>query len=62
VDAADFGFPSETPDSAPSFEIPVTLAGNEYGLRFVGKHWFDLKTILGSWDGLNVVKPIVCDA
>ena len=34
------------PDNAPSVEIPVTLAGKERRLRFVGKHWFDLKTIL----------------
>ncbi len=27
-------------------EIPVQLAGNEFALRFVSSHWFDLKTIL----------------
>lgn len=36
------------PDTAPAVEIPVHLAGKEYKLHFVGKHWFDLKTILES--------------
>ena len=35
-------------DDAPAVEIRVTLAGTDYRLRFVGKHWFDLKTILGT--------------
>ena len=29
-----------------SVEIPIELAQKNYSLRFVGKHWFDLKTIL----------------
>ena len=33
-------------DNAPSVEIPVTLAGKQFNLRFVGTHWFDLKTVL----------------
>jgi len=33
-------------DQAPAVEIPVRLAGRECTLRFVGTHWFDLKTIL----------------
>jgi hypothetical protein len=33
-------------DTAPAVEIPVKLAGQEYLLRFVGRHWFDLKTVL----------------
>ncbi len=33
-------------DKAPSIEIPVHLAGCERTLRFVGTHWFDLKTVL----------------
>ena len=33
-------------DQAPAVEIPIRLAGSEYTLRFVGTHWFDLKTIL----------------
>lgn len=36
---------------APAVEIPVRLAGCEYTLRFVGTHWFDLKTILSGDDG-----------
>lgn len=36
----------EAPDTAASVEIPVRLAGKQYQLRFVGKHWFDLKTVL----------------
>ncbi len=35
-------------ETSPSVEIPVTLAEQEYRLHFVGKHWFDLKTILES--------------
>ena len=33
-------------DTAPSVEIPVTLGEADCQLRFVGKHWFDLKTLL----------------
>lgn len=36
------------PETSPSVEIPITLAEREYRLRFVSKHWFDLKTILES--------------
>ena len=36
----------EAPDDAAAVEIPITLAGKDYALRFVGKHWFDLKTLL----------------
>lgn len=36
----------EADDQASSVEIPVRLAGRELTLRFVGKHWFDLKKIL----------------
>jgi hypothetical protein len=35
-------------DTAPSIEIPVTLANQEHQIYFVGKHWFDIKTILGT--------------
>ena len=34
------------PDNSPSVEIPVTLAGKQFNLRFVGTHRFDLKTVL----------------
>lgn len=34
-------------DQAPAVEIPIRLASREYTLRFVGTHWFDLKTVLG---------------
>lgn len=33
-------------DTAPSVDIPIRLAGNDRELHFVGKHWFDLKTLL----------------
>lgn len=33
-------------DKAPSVELTVRLAGQERAIRFVGTHWFDLKTIL----------------
>lgn len=36
----------EAPDDAAAVEIPITLAGKDCNLRFVGKHWFDLKTLL----------------
>jgi hypothetical protein len=36
----------QAPDNAGSVEIPVTLAGIVWNLHFVGKHWFDLKTLL----------------
>lgn len=37
-------------DEKASFvEIPVRLAGREFMLRFVGTHWFDLKTILSEF-------------
>ncbi|HZK28249.1 MAG TPA: hypothetical protein VFD00_12015, partial [Thermoclostridium sp.] len=35
-------------ESFSSAEIMVILAGKEYQLRFVGKHWFDLKVILSA--------------
>ena len=37
---------NEADDQAPAVEIPIRLAGRELTLRFVGTHWFDLKTIL----------------
>ena len=36
----------QAPDGTPAVEIPINLAGKPYFLRFVGKHWFDLKTLL----------------
>lgn len=36
----------EADDKAPAVEIPVRLADRELTLRFVGKHWFDLRTVL----------------
>lgn len=36
----------QAPETAGSVEIHVTLAGTEWSLHFVGKHWFDLKTLL----------------
>jgi hypothetical protein len=36
----------DAPDTVSFTEIPVKLAGREFELRFVGTHWFDLKTIL----------------
>lgn len=36
----------EEPDTSPTVEIPISLANKEYKFHFVGKHWFDLKTIL----------------
>ena len=36
---------NNSPDKAPFVEFPITLAGKVYQLRFVGRHWFDLKTI-----------------
>ncbi len=35
----------DAPDDASSVEIPVVLAGKQHSLRFVGTHWFDLKTV-----------------
>lgn len=40
---------NEAPN-APAVEIPVTLAGKQHNLRFVGTHWFDLKIVLESCD------------
>lgn len=34
-------------DTVACVDVPVTLAGKERKLHFGGKHWFDLKTILG---------------
>lgn len=39
-------------DQAPAVEISVRLAGREHALRFVGTHWFDLKTIQPGNDGV----------
>lgn len=36
----------EARDDAPSVEIPIRLAGQQFMLYFVGAHWFDLKTVL----------------
>jgi len=33
-------------DQADAVEIPVRLASRDHTLRFVGTHWFDLKTVL----------------
>jgi hypothetical protein len=45
----------DAPDDAGSVEIPVTLAGQQYRLRFVGTHWFDLKTVFENSDA-NLVE------
>jgi hypothetical protein len=37
----------EVSDTASSAEIRIELAGQVVHLRFVGTHWFDLKTVLG---------------
>jgi hypothetical protein len=34
-------------EGSTSVKIPLTLAGKEHFLRFVGTHFFDLKTVLG---------------
>jgi hypothetical protein len=34
------------PEEVSFVEIPVKLAGKEHQLRFVGTHWFDLKTVI----------------
>lgn len=34
------------PDDAGSVEIPLILANQQRRLRFVGTHFFDLKTVL----------------
>ena len=36
----------DAPDTAPSVEVAVRLAGSDYQLHFVGTHWFDLKVVL----------------
>lgn len=36
----------DAPETTPSVEVLVSLAGAEYSMHFVGTHWFDLKTIL----------------
>lgn len=36
----------DSPDDSPSVDIPVRLAGEDLSIEFVGKHWFELKTIL----------------
>jgi hypothetical protein len=33
-------------DKASTAEITIRLAGHQFQLRFVGTHWFDLKTVL----------------
>ena len=33
-------------DTVSSAEITISLAGRQFQLRFVGTHWFDLKTVL----------------
>jgi hypothetical protein len=35
-------------DTAPSAEVTIRLAGRQFQLRFVGTHWFDLKTVLNT--------------
>lgn len=37
---------NEAPDDARSVEIPLILADQPLRLRFVGTHFFDLKTVL----------------
>lgn len=41
----------EADDQAPAVAIPVRLAGRDLALRFVGTHWFDLKTVLRGKSG-----------
>lgn len=36
----------DAPDDAGSVEIQLTLADQQRRLRFVGTHFFDLKTVL----------------
>lgn len=37
---------NDSPDDSPSVVIPARLAGEDTSIEFVGKHWFELKTIL----------------
>jgi hypothetical protein len=37
---------NDSPNDSPSVVIPVRLAGEDASIEFVGKHWFELKTIL----------------
>ncbi len=39
----------DAPDNAASVEISIRLAGRQFQLRFVGTHWFDLKTVLSQF-------------
>ncbi|MCF7987680.1 MAG: hypothetical protein K9L60_08950 [Methylovulum sp.] len=39
---------NDTPADAASVEIPLTLATQPHRLRFVGTHFFDLKTVLST--------------
>jgi hypothetical protein len=41
---------AETEDQAPAVEVSVRLAGSDQTVRFVGTHWFDLKTVLDTSD------------
>lgn len=41
-------------DQSPAVDILVRLAGRDRTLRFVGTHWFDLKTILGVSEVISV--------
>ncbi len=36
----------DAPDTAPSAEVTIRLAERQFKLRFVGTHWFDLKSVL----------------
>ena len=37
---------NEASETASAVAIPISLAGRQFELRFVGTHWFDIKTVL----------------
>ncbi len=47
-------------DQAPAVDIPVRLAGRDQTLRFVGTHWFDLKTVFAEHQVVGALDSGTC--
>ncbi|MCM2308933.1 MAG: hypothetical protein NDI91_15850 [Sulfuritalea sp.] len=47
-------------DRVPAVDIPLRLAGGDHTLRFVGTHWFDLRTVLGERKDIGSLDSGTC--
>ena len=47
-------------DQIAAVDIAMRLAGGDHTLRFVGRHWFGLKTVLGEHEVVGSLASGTC--